>query len=64
MFVYRDEKGRITDVRGSVNHAELERLQKEYGEVEAAKAKGDVVAEPDLGPDPRHCGGIRGGEGT
>jgi hypothetical protein len=52
MFVYRDEKGRITDVRGSVNHAELERLQKEYGEVEAAKAKGDVVAEPDLGPDP------------
>jgi len=51
MFVYRDEKGRITDVRGSINEAELERLKKEYGEVEPEKAKGVVTAEPELGPD-------------
>jgi hypothetical protein len=49
MFVYRDSSGKITDVLGSICYAELEELQKEYGEAkEGAEA---VSVEPDVGPD-------------
>lgn len=45
MFVYRDEKGRITDVRGSVHHAELEELQKESKQVDPEKASGVTTTD-------------------
>lgn len=45
MFVYRDEKGRITDVRGSIHHAQLEELQKESKQVDPAKASGQTTTE-------------------
>lgn len=49
MFVYRDKSGKITDITGSICYAELEELQKEYGE--AKEGSEAVTVEPELGPD-------------
>src|SRR5690349_21111100 len=52
MFVYRDEKGRITEVRGSVHEAELQRLRDEEKWVDVEKASGETgVDSALLGPD-------------
>lgn len=51
MFVYRDKDGKITDVTGSIDVAELERLKEEYGEADPDGEPGETTVEPDVGPD-------------
>lgn len=50
MFVHRDGSGRIIDVTGSVNRAELEKLLKEQDEADKKAKRGASSAKSDDKP--------------